>query len=433
MQITIIGTGYVGLVTGLCFAEFGHKVICVDKDKSKLSLLKSAKSPIYEPNTDVLLEKHLKTGNILFTDDINLSVQSSSAIFIAVGTPTNDEGEAELKYVFQVAAEIAEAIQDDKYRVIITKSTVPVGTSKKIKEIISNNKKANFSIASNPEFLREGSAISDFMNPDRIVIGFEDERTENVMAELYMPLTDLGAPILFTDIASSELIKYASNGFLATKISFINEISRLSEKLGANINDIARGIGLDSRIGMRFLQAGPGFGGSCFPKDTKAIITASKQYNCHLGVIEAALRANYMQHEHMASKIINACGGNIMGKKIAVLGLAFKQNTDDVRYSPAIEIIKILQQENVEISAYDPQGMDNARLELSNISYGKDMYEIASNADCLVIATEWEEFKDINFKQLSSLMSKKIIVDLRNILDAQDVEKAGFEYHCVGI
>lgn len=442
MKIAIIGTGYVGLVSGVCFAALGHKVVCIDRDAEKISRLKKGLIPIYEPGLAELLQTVTKNKKISFSDDLASAINDGQAIFIAVGTPQNpQDGSADLSFVFAVAREIAENISDHK--IIITKSTVPVGTGAKIAAIIKkHNPSLSFSVASNPEFLREGAAIDDFMKPDRVVIGTADEQAKKILAKIYQPLKKNGAPIIFTDITSAELIKYAANSFLATKVAFINEMADLCEKVGADIQQLSEGIGLDSRIGSKFLNAGPGFGGSCFPKDILALRKIAADNNSSLSIVNAVIKANQERTNNMAHKINVACGGKVKGKTIAVLGLAFKAGTDDVRYSPSLAIIKILLQNGAKIQAFDEQAMANTKLELEavqnkenfpgNITYHQNSYEAAKNADALVIATEWPQFKKLDLAKLKRQLKKPLIIDLRNILDRREADKQGFEYIYIG-
>lgn len=437
-RITIVGTGYVGLVSGICFAKIGHQVICVDKDAKKIGLLQKGEIPIFEPGLKETLSETVKAKNITFTTDLAEAVKNSDVIFIAVGTPQNHDGNANLEFVFAVAKEIAQ--NANSYKVIVTKSTVPVGTGHKIAAIIKKeNPTLEFSIISNPEFLREGKALEDFLKPDRMVVGFEDEKSRKIMAEIYAPLAELNHNedlVIYTDVITSELIKYAANSFLATKIAFINEMADLCEKVGGNIKDLSVGIGSDSRIGNKFLNPGPGFGGSCFPKDILALNAVAKNNQVNLSLIETIISSNNNRKLHMVEKIKQAYGNNIKDKIIGVLGLAFKGDTDDIRYSPAISIIQGLLKEGAKIQAFDPQAMSNSANEIGknqNISYHISEYEASKNADFLVIVTEWEQFSKIDLNKIKSLLINPLIVDLRNILDANKVKAAGFKYVGVGI
>lgn len=419
MKITVIGSGYVGLVSGVCFAKLGHEVICVDKDEKKISTLKSGAIPIFEPGLSELLSE----VKISFTTNLKDGLNGSSVVFIAVGTPQDEDGSADLSYVLAAAKEIAEL--SDSYKLIVTKSTVPAGTGAKIKALVKQVKpQLDFSVASNPEFLREGVAINDFMHPDRIVVGVEDEKSQKIFEEIYAKFSK--EKLVTTDIITAELIKYASNSFLATKISFINEMADLCEEVGGNIKQLSRAVGLDSRIGEKFLNPGPGFGGSCFPKDILAIINVAKENNIELSLIDSVIASNQKRKIRMVEKILS-----VPAKKIALFGLAFKANTDDIRYSPAITIAKELAKKGVEIRAHDFAAIENAKRELAefkNISFFEDLYEAATDADSIVIVTEWEEYKKIDF---SKIKTKKIL-DLRNLFDTQEMRKKGFEYHCVG-
>jgi UDPglucose 6-dehydrogenase len=430
VEIAVIGTGYVGLVTGAGLADFGNDVTCVDVDAKKIEALRSGKIPIYEPGLEEIVSKNSREGRLRFTTDLAQAVQRARAIFIAVGTPPRPDGSADLHYVEEVARSIARHMQGPK--LVVTKSTVPIGTGRMIEKIL---KEAGHpfpaSIVSNPEFLREGSAIEDFMRPDRVVIGASDDEAVALMKEIYAPLHSLEIPFVVTNVESSELIKYASNGFLAVKISFINEIAVLCERLGADVQDVARGVGLDSRIGPKFLQAGPGFGGSCFPKDTAAVADIARQYDYEFEIIEAVLRVNKDIKERMVDKV-SAALGETAGKTVGLLGLAFKPETDDMRDSPTIPLIVGLQKRGVAIRAYDPQAMENARGMFTDVSFCRDAYETAEGADALVIATEWNQFRALNLPRIHSVMKSPVIVDLRNIYDPKRMEAAGFRYICVG-
>lgn len=432
MRIGVIGTGYVGLVSGVCFAEFGFQVICVDKDLSKIEKLRNGKSPIYEPGLDALLQTQIDAGRISFTDDLGEAVKNSDAVFIAVGTPTRrGSSEADLSFVYKVAEEIAPHI--DNYKVVVTKSTVPVGTAREVEAIIrKTNPDADFSVASNPEFLREGAAINDFMRPDRVVVGTRDERAQKVMREIYRPLYLNETPIVFTKRETAEIIKYAANAFLATKITFINEIADLCESAGGNVQEVARSLGLDGRISNKFLHAGPGYGGSCFPKDTIALVETGKKYSAPQTIVDAAAKANEARKVKMAEKIIDVMGGDVKGKKIAVLGVAFKPNTDDVRDAPSLVILPFLQQAGAQIAAYDPAAMEEAAEILDDITWCADSYDAAKDADALVILTEWNQFRALDLTRVAELMNGRTIVDLRNIYKIDDMEQREFHYVSIG-
>jgi UDPglucose 6-dehydrogenase len=453
MHIGIIGTGYVGLVTGACFAEFGISVTCVDKDEKKVKALKKGGIPFYEPGLDELVKKNIKQGRLNFTTKIADAVNSSLVIFIAVGTPPRGDGSADLKYVEEVAGEIARHL--DEYKVIVTKSTVPVGTGERLREIISKQLKAksyqlsaiSFDIVSNPEFLREGSAIEDFMRPNRVVIGADSQQAIAIMKDLYKPLYLIETPFVITNIKTAELIKYASNSFLATKISFINEIANLCEKVGADVHMVAKGMGLDQRIGSKFLHPGPGYGGSCLPKDTNALLKMAEENNVRLSIVEASVKTNEKQKEFMVKKIKDAMG-ILKGKTIAILGLSFKPNTDDIRDAPSLYIIKNLLKENVRIKAYDPVVRsgeliakskelitnDSTLRALSSklITYCKDPYDAAKGADAIVIVTEWNQFRNLELDRLRKLLKGPYFFDFRNVYEPQRLREKGFKYFCVG-
>ncbi|MFA6054916.1 MAG: UDP-glucose/GDP-mannose dehydrogenase family protein [Thermodesulfovibrionales bacterium] len=431
MHIGIIGTGYVGLVTGACFAEFGLFVTCVDKDEKKIKALKKGEIPFYEPGLDELVKRNVKQGRLIFTTKIAKAVESSLVIFIAVGTPRRGDGSADMKYVEEVAREIANHMDD--YKVIVTKSTVPVGTGEKIREIISRNMKSrtDFDIVSNPEFLREGSAIEDFMRPNRVVLGAASPQAVAIMKDLYKPLYLLETPFVITNIETAELIKYASNSFLATKISFINEIATLCEKVGADVHMVAKGMGLDQRIGSKFLHPGPGYGGSCLPKDTTALLKIAENNNVHLGIVDAAVRANERQRGYMVERIKQSMG-DLKGKTIAVLGLSFKPNTDDIRDAPSVPIIKTLLKEGAKIRAYDPVSMEEAEKILPEIKYCKDPYNTLKGADALIIMTEWNQFRNLELDKIKALLNSPFFFDLRNIYDPQKMREKGFQYYSVG-
>jgi len=431
MHIGIIGTGYVGLVTGACFAEFGLFVTCVDRDKKKIRSLKKGIIPFYEPGLDELVKRNLEQGRLEFTTTIEKAVESSLVLFIAVGTPRRGDGSADLRYVEQVAGEIAETING--YKVIVMKSTVPVGTGEKITKIVSRNLKeqTDFDIVSNPEFLREGSAIEDFMRPDRVIIGAASQQAIAIMQDLYKPLYLIETPFVITNIETAELIKYASNSFLATKISFINEVAGLCEKVGADVHIVAKGMGIDKRIGSKFLHPGPGYGGSCLPKDTNALLKLAELHDIELGIVKAAKKANERQRESVLTKINDALGV-LKGKTIAVLGLSFKPNTDDIREAPSLYIIKKLMKEKASIRAYDPVSMKEAQKIIPSIKYCKNAYEAAKGADALVIVTEWNQFRNLDLDRIKKLLKKPYFFDLRNIYEPRKLKEKGFNYFCIG-
>jgi len=432
MRIAVIGSGYVGLVSGACFSEFGVDVVCVDKDEGKIARLLKGEIPIYEPGLDTLVADNVASGRLTFTTDIKTAVAGADAVFIAVGTPSRrGDGHADLSYVYGAAMDIAAHLTG--YAVIVTKSTVPVGTGRQVERIIrAARPELEFDVASNPEFLREGSAINDFMRPDRVVIGTESERAQKVMRQLYRVLYLIETPIMFTSLETSELIKYAANTFLATKITFINEIADLCEKVGANVHDVAKGIGLDGRIGKKFLHAGPGYGGSCFPKDTLALVKTAQDYGAPLRIIETVVDVNNKRKRQMADKIIAACGGDVKGKTIAVLGLTFKPNTDDMRDSPSLAIIPALEDAGATVRGFDPEGMDEAKHLLPKVVYCTDAYDAMKGADAMVLLTEWNQFRNIDLPRAKSLMKAPVIVDLRNVYTAADVKAAGFSYTSIG-
>jgi len=434
MCIAVIGTGYVGLVSGACFAELGIKVICVDKDINKINALLSGKIPIFEPSLAEIVKKNIRNGFLRFTTDIKEAVKNSKVVFIAVGTPPDgNEGGANLSYVYSVAEELSDIIAPKT--VIVTKSTVPVGTGHKIKKIISNrNPKLDFDIASNPEFLREGCAVDDFLNPDRIIIGVETTSAKEVMNKLYKPLFEKDSPVIFTDIETAELTKYAANAFLATRIAFVNEMADICEKVGANIEDVTKGMGYDHRIGKYYLSPGPGFGGSCFPKDTLALRKIAIDCDSPSKIVESVIFSNERRKILMAEKVKEACGGSVERKKIAVLGLAFKANTDDMRHSPSLMIIPELMRHGANIKAFDPEAMNQAKAMIigENIEWCKTSYDALSDADAMVIITEWDEFKKIDLKKAKKLMKKPIIIDLRNLFKPKEMQEKGFTYISVG-
>ena len=432
MKIAMVGTGYVGLVSGACFADFGHQVVCVDKDAGKMEALKRGKIPIYETDLDKLVETNTAAGRLTFTTELAGAVCDADAVFIAVGTPSRrGDGHADLSYVYAAAREIGAALR--KFTVVVTKSTVPVGTGDEVERLIrETNPNADFAVASNPEFLREGAAIQDFRHPDRIVVGTEDDRAKRVMGEVYRPLYLNQAPILYTARRTAELIKYAANAFLATKITFINEIADLSEKVGANVQEVARGIGLDNRIGTKFLHAGAGYGGSCFPKDTRALFKTALDHDVQLKSVEATLTANDNRKRAMARKVANVLGGELRGKTIGVLGLTFKPDTDDMREAPSIPLINGLIDFGAKVRAYDPVGMEQARKELPEIEYCNDAYECARQADALVIVTEWRQFRALDLKRIKQEMKHPVVVDLRNIYRPDEMATHGFTYDSIG-
>jgi UDPglucose 6-dehydrogenase len=432
MRVAMIGTGYVGLVSGACFADFGHEVTCVDKDKGKIAALERGEMPIYEPGLSDLVAANKRAGRLKFTTELPAAVKGADAVFIAVGTPSRrGDGHADLSYVFDAAREIAASL--DGFTVIITKSTVPVGTGDEVERIVRETRPdADYAVVSNPEFLREGAAIQDFKHPDRIVVGTENERAREVMNELYRPLYLNRSPVLFTGRRTAELIKYAANAFLATKITFINEIADLAEKVGADVQEIARGIGLDNRIGSKFLHAGPGYGGSCFPKDTLALLKTSQDHEAPLRIIEAVVTVNDARKRAMARKVAHALGGELRGKTVAVLGLTFKPNTDDMRDAPSIPLITALQDAGAKVNAFDPIGMEQAKPVLPNVTFCDDAYACADGASALVIVTEWEQFRALDFARLKKLMVQPVLVDLRNIYRAEEIARHGFIYESIG-
>jgi UDPglucose 6-dehydrogenase len=432
MRVTIIGSGYVGLVSGACFADFGHHVVCVDKDADKIAALARGELPIYEPGLGEIVTRNLGAGRLRFTTGLIDPVRDADAVFIAVGTPSRrGDGHADLSYVHAAAREIAAALSG--FTVVITKSTVPVGTGDEVERIIREVRAdADVLVVSNPEFLREGAAIQDFKHPDRIVVGSDDPRAREVMAELYRPLYLNAAPILYTSRRTAELIKYAANAFLATKITFINEIADLCEKVGADVQQIARGIGLDNRIGSKFLHAGPGFGGSCFPKDALALIKTAQDYGAATRIVETVVAVNDVRKRSMARKVAAAAGGTVRDKTIAVLGLTYKPNTDDMRDSPSIPLITALQDMGARVRAYDPVGMEQARKVMPDITYASDPYVCAEGAHALVIVTEWEQFRALDLGRLRQVMAEAILVDLRNIYRGDEVTNHGFVYDSIG-
>lgn len=437
MRIGMVGTGYVGLVSGTCFAEFGIDVVCLDKDEDKISRLKKGEIPIYEPGLDDLVEKQVRAGRLSFTTDIEEAVKDSKAVFIAVGTPSRaEDGHADMTYVYEAAREVARVMED--YTLLVTKSTVPVGTAREVERIVKEELAQRgedgieFDVCSNPEFLREGAAINDFIRPDRVVIGTESERAVEIMRDLYRPLYINETPMVVVAPETAETIKYAANAFLATKITFINEIANLCEQTGANVQEVARGIGLDGRIGAKFLHAGPGYGGSCFPKDTLALTQIGQKYQAPQKIVETVVQVNNDRQRSMAQRVIEACGGDVKGKRVGILGVSFKPNTDDMREAPALQIIPMLQGQGAKIAAYDPAAMEEAQQFLENVEWCNDSYEAAKDADILVIITEWNEFRGLSLTRLSEVMKAKRMVDMRNIYNLEDMRERGFHYVSVG-
>ena len=432
MNITMIGAGYVGLVSGACFADFGHNVICVDLDQAKVDALKSGVMPIYEPGLEALVGNNASAGRLSFSTDLSASVANADAVFIAVGTPSRrGDGHADLSYVYQATRDVAASAK--RPLVIVTKSTVPVGTGDEVERILTEEAPdIEWAVVSNPEFLREGAAISDFKRPDRIVIGTEDERARAVMREIYRPLFLNEGPILFTGRRTAELIKYAANAFLATKITFINEIADLCEAVGADIQDVSRGIGLDNRIGSKFLHAGPGYGGSCFPKDTLALLKTAEDFDAPVRIVEAVVKSNDSRKRAMGRKVIAAVGGDVRGRKIGLLGLTFKPNTDDMRDAPSLAIVQALLDAGADIAAYDPEGMALAQAMMPEIACLADPYAVAEGADAVVIVTEWDAFRALDLKRLGDAMRQRCLVDLRNIYQPDEAKRAGFDYHSIG-
>ncbi len=432
MKIAMIGTGYVGLVSGACFSEFGVEVVCVDKDGAKIDRLNAGEIPIYEPELDALVEKSVAAGRLSFTTRLEDGVRGADAVFIAVGTPSRrGDGHADLTYVYDAAREIAEAM--DGYTMIVTKSTVPVGTGDEVENIVRQVRPdAEFDVVSNPEFLREGAAINDFMRPDRVVIGSTSERANEVMRGLYRPLYLIETPIIFTQRRTAELIKYAANTFLATKITFINEMADLCEAVGADVQDVARGIGLDGRIGRKFLHAGPGYGGSCFPKDTLALVRTAQDSGSPVKIVETVVSVNDDRKRRMAGKVIRACGGSLTGKTVSVLGLTFKPNTDDMRDSPSLDIVPALIEAGAQVRVFDPRGMEEARELIDGVTWCETSYDAVEGSDAVAIVTEWNEFRALDLDRVKSLMKRPCMVDYRNIYNPDEMAAAGFDYSCVG-
>ena len=431
MKITVVGTGYVGLVTGTCFAETGNQVVCVDIDKNKVERMQNGEIPIYEPHLDLLFERNIKQGRLHFTTNLSEGIKDSKIIFLALPTPPGENGSADLKFILQVANELGKLIKD--YCIVINKSTVPVGTAELVKEAISKNCSADFDVVSNPEFLREGFAVDDFMKPDRVVIGTTSEKAKKMMTELYSPFVRQGNPVYFMDERSAELTKYAANSFLAMKITFMNEIANLCEKVNANVDAVRIGIGADDRIGKRFLFAGIGYGGSCFPKDVLALLHTSEENHYDFSILKSVIHVNEKQKTIIVDKIKKHFGNNLKGKKAALWGLAFKPDTDDIREAPALYIIDALIKEGVSISAYDPEAIPNVKESIGNkINYGKDEYDVLKDADFLVIATEWSVFRTPEFNRISALMKSKLIFDGRNVYDLNQMKDLGFTYYSIG-
>jgi UDPglucose 6-dehydrogenase len=432
MRVAMIGTGYVGLVSGACFADFGHEVTCVDKDASKIDALNRGEIPIFEPGLSDLVASNTRAGRLKFTTELAPAVSEANAVFIAVGTPSRrGDGHADLSFVYEASREIARALEG--FTVVVTKSTVPVGTGDEVERIINETRpNCECAVVSNPEFLREGAAIRDFKLPDRIVVGTDNARAREVMSELYRPLYLNRSPIMFTDRRTAELIKYAANAFLATKITFINEIADLAEKVGADVQEIARGIGLDNRIGSKFLHAGPGYGGSCFPKDTLALLKTGQDHDAPLRIVEAVVAVNDTRKRAMARKVSAALKGEVRGTTVAVLGLTFKPNTDDMREAPSIPIITALQDMGATVRAYDPEGMEQAKHYVSDVAFCRDAYDCAQGASALVIVTEWEQFRALDFDRLKSVMKRRVLVDLRNVYRPDEVARNGFAYESIG-
>ncbi len=432
MRVAMIGTGYVGLVSGACFSQFGHEVTCVDVDEEKIRNLQAGSVPIFEPGLKNLVHMNVRVGRLEFTTDLAVAVAAADAVFIAVGTPSRrGDGEADLGFVFDAARQIAKAL--DGYTVVITKSTVPVGTGREVGRIMREVRAdADFDVASNPEFLREGAAIEDFMRPDRVVCGAESERAEAVLRDLYRPLYLNETPIMFTSLETSELIKYAANCFLATKVTFINEIADLCEKVGADVQGVARGIGLDGRIGGKFLHAGPGFGGSCFPKDSRALASTARQCGAPIRIVETVIDVNDERKRRMADKVVAGCNGTVAGKTIALLGLTFKPDTDDMREAPSLDIVAALQQQGARLRAFDPEGIDEARKLMTGVEWCADAYEAMDDADALVIITEWNEFRALDLDRMIGLLKQPVMIDLRNIYVPDQMAAAGIKYSCIG-
>jgi len=432
MQVAMIGTGYVGLVSGVCFSDFGHDVTCVDRIAGKVEMLRAGEVPIFEPGLDALLSRNVEAGRLNFSTDLNSAVSAADAVFIAVGTPTRrGDGHADLTYVYAAAEEIAHSLTG--YTLVVTKSTVPVGTNREVARIIRETApEADFDVASNPEFLREGAAIDDFMRPDRIVVGLETDRAREVIANIYRPLYLREAPIIFTDLESAEMTKYAANAFLAAKITFINEIAALCEKTGANIKDVSRGMGLDNRIGNKFLHAGPGYGGSCFPKDTKALARIGQDFSSPIEIIETVIRVNEERKRAMVDKVLELCGDSVNGQRIVIFGVTFKPNTDDMRDAPSLVIVPALVGAGAEVRVIDPEGHKEGKALLPGVTWHTDAYKAVDGAEAIVILTEWNEFRGLDLGRLAKAMRTPRMADLRNIYNPDDARAAGFEYISVG-
>ena len=432
MRVAMIGAGYVGLVSGACFADFGHDVVCVDTDSAKIEQLRAGNMPIFEPGLPGLVAANVRAGRLTFTGDLATAVRGAEAVFIAVGTPSRrGDGHADLSFVHAAARSVAAELTG--YAVIVTKSTVPVGTGDEVERVIREARPdADFAVVSNPEFLREGAAIGDFKRPDRIVIGTEDARAREIMTELYRPLFLNASPLLFTARRTAELIKYAANAFLATKITFINEIADLCEAVGADVQDVARGIGLDNRIGSKFLHAGPGYGGSCFPKDTLALIKTAQDFGAPVRIVETVAAVNEQRKRAMAKKVITAAGGSVRGKTVAVLGLTFKPNTDDMRDSPAIAVVQALQDAGAHVRAFDPEGVEQAKLVLTGVDYARDAYDCVTGADVAVLVTEWDAFRALDMDRVRGAMAKPVLVDLRNVYRPDEMARRGIDYRSIG-
>lgn len=432
MRVAMIGTGYVGLVSGACFSEFGHHVVCVDKDANKIAGLEARRMPIFEPGLDALVESSVKAGRLEFTTDLPSAVAMADAVFIAVGTPSRrGDGHADLSYVYAAAEEIARAARPGT--VVVTKSTVPVGTGREVARIVARLRPGSaIDVASNPEFLREGSAIEDFRRPDRVVVGAETDRAKTVLRDLYRPLFLIETPVLFTSIETAELIKYAANAFLATKVSFINEMADICEKTGADVHDVARGIGLDGRIGRKFLHPGPGFGGSCFPKDTRALVAIAKTAGAPSRIVEATVEVNETRKRRMATKVVEACGGSVKGKTIAVLGLTFKPNTDDMREAASLDIVPALQAAGARVRAFDPEGMKEAKALLEDVVWCDETYAAIEGADAILFLTEWNQFRALDLDRVKAALRSPIVVDLRNMYAPAEMAARGFDYHSIG-
>ncbi|MEM6670255.1 MAG: UDP-glucose/GDP-mannose dehydrogenase family protein [Pseudomonadota bacterium] len=432
MRIAMIGSGYVGLVSGVCFSDFGHNVVCVDIDERKIEKLNRGEAPIFEPGLEKLMRTNAEAGRLTFSSDLAASVANADAVFIAVGTPMRrGDGHADLSYIFSAAEQVAEAIQD--YTVVVTKSTVPVGTNRKVKDaILAKNPDAKFDVASNPEFLREGAAIEDFMRPDRVVVGVETTEAEDVLREIYRPLFIRETPMVVTTLETAEMIKYAANAFLATKITFINEMADLCERVDANVQDVAKGMGLDGRIGSKFLHAGPGYGGSCFPKDTLALVRTAEQSGAPTRIVDTVVKVNDARKRKMAEKIIAACGGSVEGKRIGVLGVTFKPNTDDMREAPSLVILPLLMEQGASVIACDPEGRKEGEPMMPGVEWTEDPYETARNADALVILTEWNQFRAMDLDRIREMLKEPVLVDLRNVYRPEEAERAGLSYVSVG-